>query len=92
MVKKKRAVDIDDIIESRVQDEIARVMGGIKSKVIVPDSEIFDLSVKVLCGACIFWERHNYQEDGNKIKGWCHFTPMLPERMSADWCSRGICK
>jgi len=78
MATKKPKIDLDTLIEERINNQI------------MSEREPFEPSKKVFCSNCLFWERSNYQESGSPIMGGCHWGPDIPSRRATDWCAKGI--
>ena len=86
--RKKREIDIDDIIEARVQEEISKVMDGISEPLSTEPAYKLDTEA-IFCGKCLFWRENSVQE-GVILNGRCNYTPLLPQRKSSDWCSKWV--
>ncbi|GAG76303.1 unnamed protein product [marine sediment metagenome] len=85
--RKKREIDIDDIIEARVQEEIAKALADKTPKALQP--KLPKKSEPILCTNCRYWQQNAVQE-GGILNGRCHATPLLPQRKATDWCIKGV--
>ena len=85
--RKKQDIDIDDLIEERVEAILSERMAEIDG--VGVDDPLLPI-LKVLCSNCIYWEVSAIQEDNTRVNGVCHENPILPQRKATDWCSKGI--